>query len=91
MLQHRSPPSCNTERGPENLAVTAKRNKRSTASDRSHQLSSATGTTVSRQTVYRRLGYINLYARRSVRCVTLTATPCHLLLTWSREHALWTP
>ncbi|GFY34718.1 HTH_Tnp_Tc3_2 domain-containing protein [Trichonephila clavipes] len=38
------------------LAVTAKRNRRSTASDLSRQLSSATGTTVSRQTVYRRLG-----------------------------------
>ncbi|GFT76266.1 transposable element Tcb1 transposase [Trichonephila clavipes] len=55
------------------------------------KLSSATGTTVSRQTVYRRLGYIGLYARRAVRCVPLTATHCRLRLTWSREHALWTP
>ncbi|GFX96357.1 RNA-directed DNA polymerase from mobile element jockey [Trichonephila clavipes] len=46
------------------LAVTAKRNRRSTASDLSRQLSSATGTTVSRQTVYRRLEHIGLYARR---------------------------
>ncbi|GFV98984.1 transposable element Tcb2 transposase [Trichonephila clavipes] len=73
------------------LAVTAKRNIRSTASDLSRQLSSATGTTVSRQTVYRRLGHIGLYARRPVRCVPLTATHCCLRLTWSREHALWTP
>ncbi|GFV57116.1 HTH_Tnp_Tc3_2 domain-containing protein [Trichonephila clavipes] len=73
------------------LAVTAKRNRRSTASDMSRQLSSATGTTVSRQTVYRRLGHIGLHARRPVRCVPLTATHCHLRLTWSREHALWTP
>ncbi|GFS63241.1 transposable element Tcb1 transposase [Trichonephila clavipes] len=42
-------------------------------------------------TVYRRLGHISLYARRPVRCVSLTATHCHLRLTWSREHALWTP
>ncbi|GFT10617.1 HTH_Tnp_Tc3_2 domain-containing protein [Trichonephila clavipes] len=49
------------------LAVTAKRNRRSTASDLSRQLSSATGTTVSLQTVYRRLGHIGLYARRPVR------------------------
>ncbi|GFX28964.1 HTH_Tnp_Tc3_2 domain-containing protein [Trichonephila clavipes] len=49
------------------LAVTAKRNRRSTASDLSRQLSSATGTTVSRQTVYRSLGHIGLYARRPVR------------------------
>ncbi|GFW14027.1 transposable element Tcb2 transposase [Trichonephila clavipes] len=60
------------------MAVTAKRNRRSTASDLSHQLSSATGTTVSRQTVYRRLGHIGLYARRPVTCVPLTATHCHL-------------
>ncbi|GFU86185.1 HTH_Tnp_Tc3_2 domain-containing protein [Trichonephila clavipes] len=50
-------------------AVTAKRSRQSTASDLSRQLSSATGTTVSRHTVYRRLGHIGLYARRPVRCV----------------------
>ncbi|GFU90223.1 transposable element Tcb1 transposase [Trichonephila clavipes] len=72
------------------LAVTAKRNRQITASDLSRQRSSATGTTVSRQTVYRRLGHIGLYARRPVRCVPLTATHCRLRLTWSREHALWT-
>ncbi|GFV09672.1 HTH_Tnp_Tc3_2 domain-containing protein [Trichonephila clavipes] len=72
------------------LAVTAKRNRKSTASDLSRQLSSATGTTVSRQTVYKRLGHIGLYARRPVRCVPLTAIHCRLQLTWSREHALWT-
>ncbi|GFU72221.1 HTH_Tnp_Tc3_2 domain-containing protein [Trichonephila clavipes] len=73
------------------LAVTAKRNRRSTASDLSRQLSSATGTTVSRQTVYRRSGHIALHARTPVRCVQLTATHYRLQLTWSREHALWTP
>ncbi|GFW44245.1 HTH_Tnp_Tc3_2 domain-containing protein [Trichonephila clavipes] len=71
--------------------VTAKRNRRNTASDLSRQLSSATGTTVSRQTVYRRLGHIGLYARRPVRCVPLTATHCRLRLTCRREHVLWTP
>ncbi|GFV96750.1 transposable element Tcb1 transposase [Trichonephila clavipes] len=64
-------------------------NRRSTASDLSRQLSSAIDTTLSRQTVYRRLGHISIYARRPVRCVPLTATHCHLRLTWSREHALW--
>ncbi|GFX55324.1 transposable element Tcb1 transposase [Trichonephila clavipes] len=73
------------------FAVTAKRNRRSTASDLCRQLSSGTGTTVSRQTVYRRLGHIALYARRPVRCVPLITTHCRLRLTWSREHALWTP
>ncbi|GFX71218.1 HTH_Tnp_Tc3_2 domain-containing protein [Trichonephila clavipes] len=71
--------------------VTAKRNRRRTASDLSRQLSPATGTTVSRQTVYKRLGQIGLCARRPVRCVPLTATHCRLRLTWSREHALWSP
>ncbi|GFT94945.1 transposable element Tcb1 transposase [Trichonephila clavipes] len=66
-------------------------NRRSTASDLSRQLSSATGTTVSRQTVYRRLGHVGLYARTPVRCVPLTATHCCLQLTWSREHPSWTP
>ncbi|GFV93939.1 transposable element Tcb1 transposase [Trichonephila clavipes] len=63
------------------LAVTAKRKRRITASYLSRQFSSATGTTVSRQTVYRRLGHISLYARRPVRCVPLTATHCRLRLT----------
>ncbi|GFX15187.1 transposable element Tcb1 transposase [Trichonephila clavipes] len=71
--------------------VTAKRNRRNTALDLSRQLSSAAGTTVSRQTVYRRLGHIGLYARRPVRCAPLTPTHCRLRLTWSREHALWKP
>ncbi|GFS57790.1 HTH_Tnp_Tc3_2 domain-containing protein [Trichonephila clavipes] len=60
------------------LAVTAKRKRRSTASDLSRQLCSATGTTVSRQTVYRRLGHLGLFARRPVRCVPLTTTKCRL-------------
>ncbi|GFY15520.1 transposable element Tcb1 transposase [Trichonephila clavipes] len=51
----------------------------------------STGTTVSRQIVYRRLRHIGLYARRPVRRVPFTATHCRLRLTWSREHALWTP
>ncbi|GFW33558.1 transposable element Tcb1 transposase [Trichonephila clavipes] len=37
------------------------------------------------------LRHIGLYARRPVRCFPLTATHCRLRLTWSREHALWTP
>ncbi|GFW17533.1 transposable element Tcb1 transposase [Trichonephila clavipes] len=66
-------------------------NRRSTASDLSRQLSSATGTTVSRQTVYRRLGHIGLCDRRPVICLPVTATRCRLRLNLSREHALWTP
>ncbi|GFV64893.1 HTH_Tnp_Tc3_2 domain-containing protein [Trichonephila clavipes] len=73
------------------LAVTAKRNRRSAASDLSRQLSSATCTTVSRLTVYRRLGHIGLYARKPVSCPPLTVTHCRLQLNWNREHALRTP
>ncbi|KFM69641.1 Transposable element Tcb1 transposase, partial [Stegodyphus mimosarum] len=51
----------------------------------------ATGTTISRQTVYRRLRQMGLYARRPDKCVPLTATHCRLRLARSREHALWTP
>ncbi|GFX85593.1 uncharacterized protein TNCV_3717631 [Trichonephila clavipes] len=41
--------------------------------------------------MYRRIGYIGLYSRRPVRCVSFTATHYLLWLAWSREHALWTP
>ncbi|GFW76202.1 HTH_Tnp_Tc3_2 domain-containing protein [Trichonephila clavipes] len=47
-------------------------------------LPSATRTTYSRQTVYRCLRHIGIYARRPVRWVPLTATHCRLRLTWSR-------
>ncbi|GFS60250.1 transposable element Tcb1 transposase [Trichonephila clavipes] len=60
------------------LAVDAKRNRRITASDLTRQLSSVTATIVSRQTVYRRLGHIVLYARTPVRCFPLTTTHCRL-------------
>ncbi|GFU61126.1 transposable element Tcb1 transposase [Trichonephila clavipes] len=70
------------------LAFTAKTNRRSKASDLSRQLTSATGTAISSQTVYRRLGHISLYALRPFRCVSITATHCRLRFTWSREHAL---
>ncbi|GFS74660.1 HTH_Tnp_Tc3_2 domain-containing protein [Trichonephila clavipes] len=73
------------------LTVTAKKKRRSTASDLSRQLSSAIGTSVSRQTMHRRLRHIGLYACSPVRCIPFPATHCHLPLTWSREHALWVP
>ncbi|GFV55275.1 HTH_Tnp_Tc3_2 domain-containing protein [Trichonephila clavipes] len=67
------------------LAFAIKRNRRSTGSDLSRQLSFAPGTTVSRQIVYKRLGQIGLYARRPVGRDPLTATHCRLRLAWSRE------
>ncbi|GFV32892.1 transposable element Tcb1 transposase [Trichonephila clavipes] len=81
MLQHRSP-RVTTPNENWYFAVTAKRNRRSTASDLSCEPCLA---------LYRRLGHIGLYVRRPVRCVPLTATHCRLQLTWSREYPLWTP
>ncbi|GFV23893.1 uncharacterized protein TNCV_272561 [Trichonephila clavipes] len=71
MLQHRLP-LVTTPNEDRYLAVTAKRNRRSTASDLSRQLSSATGMTVSRHTVYRRLGHIGLYAHECLQLEDIT-------------------
>ncbi|GFX30791.1 HTH_Tnp_Tc3_2 domain-containing protein [Trichonephila clavipes] len=65
-------PRVKTPNEERDLAVTAKRNRQSTASDLSRQLSLDTGTTVSRQTVYRCFGHIGLYARRPVHLPQLT-------------------
>ncbi|GFV24936.1 transposable element Tcb1 transposase [Trichonephila clavipes] len=46
------------------------------ASGLSHQLSVVTGSTVSRQTMFRGLGHIGLYVRRPVTCVPLMVTHC---------------
>ncbi|GFW20719.1 HTH_Tnp_Tc3_2 domain-containing protein [Trichonephila clavipes] len=67
-------PRVTTQNEDRYLALTAERSRRSTASELSRQLSSAIGTTISRQTVYRRLKHIGLYARMPVRCVPLTVT-----------------
>ncbi|GFX31647.1 transposable element Tcb1 transposase [Trichonephila clavipes] len=56
------------------LAITPKRSRRSKTFDLSRHLSVAIGTTVSKQTVNRRLGPFGLYARTLLRCVPLTAT-----------------
>ncbi|GFV03704.1 transposable element Tcb1 transposase [Trichonephila clavipes] len=84
-------PQVTTPNEDRHFAVTAKINRRCAALDLSRQVSSVTGTTISRQIVYRLLGKIGLYVCRPVRCLPLTGTHCHLQLTWSREHALWTP
>ncbi|GFV22950.1 transposable element Tcb1 transposase [Trichonephila clavipes] len=68
------------------LPVATKINRWRTASNLSTQLSSATGTTVLRNTVYRE--QIGMHACKPVRCVLLTATHCHLQLAWSREYVL---
>ncbi|GFV37016.1 HTH_Tnp_Tc3_2 domain-containing protein [Trichonephila clavipes] len=62
------------------LAVTANRNRRSTASDLSRLLQ-----------IRQFQGRPCIHARWPVRCVPHTATHCRLRLTCSRERALWTP
>ncbi|KAF8790237.1 Transposable element Tcb1 transposase like protein [Argiope bruennichi] len=49
----------------------------------------ATGTTVSTQTVRNRLHTVDLYARRPMVCVTLTARHCRALREWAVEHVNW--
>ncbi|GFW63128.1 transposable element Tcb1 transposase [Trichonephila clavipes] len=58
------------------LAVTLKRSRRSRASNLSRQLSASTGMTVPKQILNRCLGHTDLYARRLLGCVPLTATHC---------------
>ncbi|UYV82992.1 hypothetical protein LAZ67_22001648 [Cordylochernes scorpioides] len=71
------------------LVVTAKRHREMTAIQLSNELSSATGTRISRQTVYRRLHEGALYARRpmvitlsDLECDYLNAKQCCKKLNW---------
>ncbi|GFS79964.1 transposable element Tcb1 transposase [Trichonephila clavipes] len=82
----RSRPRVTSPKEDRYLAVTPKETDEHNIRPVSRQLSSATGTTVLRQTVYRRLRHIGLYARRPVRCVPLPATHCRLRLTWSTRY-----
>ncbi|GFW21231.1 hypothetical protein TNCV_3774421 [Trichonephila clavipes] len=54
------------------------------AFDLSRELFSATGPTVSRRTVYRRLGRVGPSARGPIKCVSLTTTHCRLRITTLR-------
>ncbi|GFX06012.1 transposable element Tcb1 transposase [Trichonephila clavipes] len=76
-----SRPRVTTPNEDQYLAVPAKKNRRNTASDLSRQLFFSCGTTVSRQTMYRRLMHNGLYVRWLVRCVPLTATHRRLRIT----------
>ncbi|UYV61548.1 PREP [Cordylochernes scorpioides] len=56
----------------------------------SNELSSATGTRISRQTVYRRLHEGALYARRPMVCIPLSSAHRRARLNWCLEHHAWT-
>ncbi|GFY00198.1 transposable element Tcb1 transposase [Trichonephila clavipes] len=85
---HPSPSRDTTRNEDRYSAVTAKRNRRNTASDQSSHFFSGTTTTLSIKTVYTLLRNIGIYARRSFKYVPLTATHCRRKLTWNREHSL---
>ncbi|UYV66997.1 hypothetical protein LAZ67_4003618, partial [Cordylochernes scorpioides] len=72
------------------LVATAKRHREMTAIQLSNELSSATGTRISRQTVYRRLHEGALYARRPMVCIPLTSAHRRARLNWCLEHHAWT-
>ncbi|UYV63374.1 hypothetical protein LAZ67_2003876, partial [Cordylochernes scorpioides] len=72
------------------LVVTAKCHREMTAIQLSNELSSATGTRISRQTVYRRLHEGPLYARRPMVCIPLTSAHRRARLNWCLEHLAWT-
>ncbi|UYV80733.1 hypothetical protein LAZ67_19001562, partial [Cordylochernes scorpioides] len=72
------------------LVVTAKRHREMTAIQLSNELSSATGTRISRRTVYRRLHEGALDARRPMVCIPLTSAHRRARLNWCLEHHAWT-
>ncbi|UYV73095.1 hypothetical protein LAZ67_10001806 [Cordylochernes scorpioides] len=72
------------------LVVAAKRHREMTAIQLSNKLSSATGTRISRQTVYRRLREGALYARRPMVCIPLTSAHRRARLNWGLGHHAWT-
>ncbi|UYV71152.1 Transposase [Cordylochernes scorpioides] len=68
------------------LKLTAKRNKTMTARQLRIELSSATVTIISRQTVYRRLNARGMYARWRKVWIPLTAIQKRARLNWCRQH-----
>ncbi|GFX18289.1 transposable element Tcb1 transposase [Trichonephila clavipes] len=69
--------------------VTARRHRNINATLLQQQLCSATGTTVSTQTVRNRLHGVGLYARRPIVCVRLTSRHRRDRREWATEHVNW--
>ncbi|GFX37669.1 transposable element Tcb1 transposase [Trichonephila clavipes] len=68
------------------LVLTARRHRNMNATLLQQHLRSATGTTVSTQTVRNRLHSVGLYARRSMVCVILTSRHRRNRSEWATEH-----
>ncbi|GFX41049.1 transposable element Tcb2 transposase [Trichonephila clavipes] len=71
------------------LVLTARRDRNMNATLLQQHLRSATGTTVSTQTVRNRLHGVGLYARRPMVCVRLTSRHRHDFRDWATEHVNW--
>ncbi|GFV07636.1 transposable element Tcb2 transposase [Trichonephila clavipes] len=67
----------------------ARRHRNMNATVLQQHLRSATGTTVSTQTVRNRLHGVGLYARRPMVCVRLTSRHRHDRREWATEHENW--
>ena len=84
-------PRATSTRDDRYLALTARRNRAMTSRQLSLELSLASGRTISRRTVARRLNESGLYARRPVVCVPLISTHRRARLIWCRQHVTWNP
>ncbi|GFX88576.1 transposable element Tcb2 transposase [Trichonephila clavipes] len=71
------------------LVLTARRHRNMKATHLQQHLRSATGTTVSTQTVRNRLHGVSLYARKPMLCVRLTSRHRRDCREWATEHVNW--
>ncbi|GFX18354.1 transposable element Tcb2 transposase [Trichonephila clavipes] len=71
------------------LVLTARRHRNMNATLFQQHLRSATGTTVSTQTVRNRLHGVGIYARRPMVCVRLTSRHRRDRREWATEHVNW--
>ncbi|GFT38320.1 transposable element Tcb2 transposase [Trichonephila clavipes] len=71
------------------LVLTARRHRHINATHLQQHIRSATGTTVSTQTVRNRLHGVGLYARRPMVCVRLTSRHRRDRREWATEHVNW--
>ncbi|GFX43388.1 transposable element Tcb2 transposase [Trichonephila clavipes] len=71
------------------VVLQARRNRRQTAGEIARHTTQATGRSISRFTVARRLHGGGLFARRPVRCVPLTPAHRRRRSLWYREHRNW--
>ncbi|GFT36142.1 transposable element Tcb2 transposase [Trichonephila clavipes] len=71
------------------LVLTARRLRNMNATLLQQHIRSATGTTVSSQTVRNRLHGVGLYARRPIVCVRLTSRHRRDRREWVTDHVNW--